>query len=223
MKQVFLHTSGLVFSNVSKVPPQSNERLEFLGDSYLNFAVSNILYRSFPTLPPGDLTALKAVIVSNANLNVWARAYNLQDHLVLGFSMAHLNVPEKAEKLIADLFEAYLGGVITSNPQGQALAEEFLETLLRPMLDQRQALLQSDEKIDKMAVSKLHHLATVHNSKVSFLFKDSGEQGASDRWEAICVWSDTEVGRAKAKNMQEAKHRVAAKILAEYHAESCSE
>src|SRR5436190_720760 len=116
-RQVFAHSSSLIFTGNAVNPPQSNERLEFLGDSYLNFCISNILYREFPTLAPGDLTALRAGIVSNSNLNTWARAYGLQNHLVMGYSMAHLQIPEKAEKLIADVFEAYIGGVMVANPQ----------------------------------------------------------------------------------------------------------
>jgi len=120
IRQVFAHGSSLTFSAHSGLP-QSNERLEFLGDSYINFCVSDILFHEFPTLSPGELTALRAGLVSNANLNIWARAYALQDHLVMGFSMAHLDIPEKAEKLIGDLFEAYVGGVLVSNPDGRIL------------------------------------------------------------------------------------------------------
>jgi dsRNA-specific ribonuclease len=133
--------------------------------------------------------------------------------LILGYSMAHLNVPEKAEKIIADLFEAYLGGLITSHPQGQLITAQLLEGLMRPTLDEYRQLLDSSLKIDKTAVSKLYQLAGIHKKKLEFFFGDSEIQGAPDRWEAICVWGGTEVGRARAKNQQEAKHRVAAKIL----------
>src|SRR5579871_2005984 len=125
-KQVFAHGSSLIFSANSINPPQSNERLEFLGDSFLNFTISSILFHEFPTLTPGELTALRIGIVCNANLNIWARAYNLQNELVMGVSMKHLQIPEKAEKIIADVFEAYIGGIIISNADGRAQVEAFL-------------------------------------------------------------------------------------------------
>ena len=215
-RQVFAHSSSLIFTGNAVNPPQSNERLEFLGDSYLNFCISNILYREFPTLTPGDLTALRAGIVSNSNLNTWARAYGLQNHLVMGYSMAHLQIPEKAEKLIADVFEAYIGGVIVSNPQsGRRLIEELLEALVQPTLEEQKMILDGSVKVDKMAVSKLYEVATIQKKKLEFRFEDSEVNGAEDRWEAICSWSGKEVGRAKARNQQEAKHRVAAIVFQE--------
>ena len=212
-RQVFAHGSSLIFSANAVNPPQSNERLEFLGDSYLNFCISNILFHEFPTLTPGELTALRAGIVCNANLNTWARAYNLQNDLVMGVSMMHLQVPEKAEKTIADVFEAYIGGVIVSNPNGRHLVEEFLERLVQPTLDEHKLILDGSVKVDKMAVSRLYEVATSQKKKLEFRFVDSGLNAASDRWEAICLWNGKEFGRAKARNQQEAKHRVASTVL----------
>jgi dsRNA-specific ribonuclease len=215
-RQVFAHSSSLIFTANAVNPPQSNERLEFLGDSYLNFCISNVLYREFPTMTPGDLTALRAGIVSNSNLNTWARAYGLQNHLVMGYSMAHLQIPEKAEKPIADVFEAYIGGVIVSNPQsGRGLVEEFLEALVQPTLEEQKMILDGTVKVDKMAVGKLYEASTIQKKKLEFRFVDSQVSGAEDRWEAICSWGGKEAGRAKARNQQEAKHRVAAMVLQE--------
>lgn len=133
----------------------------------------------------------------------------------MGYSMAHLQVPEKAEKLIADVFEAYIGGVIVSNPHGRELVEKFLEALIQPVLEEHKLILDGSIKVDKMAVSKLYEVATVQKKKLEFKFADSGNNGGEDRWEAICLWSGQEVGRAKARNQQEAKHRVAAMVLNE--------
>lgn len=213
-RQVFAHSTSITFTAANlHNPPESNERLEFLGDSYLNFCVSNIIFREFPKLSPGELTILKAGLVSNANLNTWARAYKLHEHLVLGYSMAHLQVPEKAEKLIADVFEAYLGGVIVSNPNGRNLVDSFLEALLQPVLDQKRVILTSVSKIDKMSVSRMYEEAQIRGKSVTFRFEDSRIQGAEDRWEAICEWDEKEVGRAKSRNQQDAKQRVSALVL----------
>lgn len=219
-RQVFSHSSSLIFTANEVTPPQSNERLEFLGDSYLNFCVANVLFREFPTLTPGELTALRAGVVSNANLSTWARAYGLQNQLVMGVSMVHLRIPEKAEKIIADVLEAYIGGVIISRPDGRALVEEFLEALVQPTLEEHRMILNGSIKVDKMAVGRLYELATIQKKKVDFRFMDSEVQGAEDRWEAICLWAGKEAGRAKARNQQEAKHRVAAVVLQDLFGEA---
>jgi len=212
-RQVFSHSSSLIFTANAVHPPQSNERLEFLGDSYLNFCIANVLFREFPTLTPGDLTALRAGVVSNANLSTWARAYGLQNQLVMGVSMVHLQIPEKAEKIIADVFEAYIGGVIISRADGRTLVEQFLEAMVQPTLEEHRMILNGSIKVDKAAVGRLYELATIKRKKVEFRFVDSEVAGAEDRWEAICGWAGKEAGRAKARNQQEAKHRVAAIVL----------
>ena len=127
--------------------------------------------------------------------------------------MVHLQIPEKAEKIIADLFEAYIGGVIISRSDGRALVEEFLEAMVKPTLEEHRMILDGTIKVDKAAVGKLYELATIQKKKLEFKFTDSDVQGAEDRWEAICLWAGKEAGRARARNQQEAKHRVAAKVL----------
>jgi dsRNA-specific ribonuclease len=213
-RQVFAHSTSLTFSGSAEDnPPQSNERLEFLGDSYLNYCVSHIIYREFPALTPGELTILRSSLVSNANLCIWARAYGLNNHLVLGYSMAHVGVSDGAEKLVADVFEAYIGGVLISNPRGKDLIEEFLEGLVRPELRRRRDLLVRSSRVDKRAAARLHEKGSMQGRAVNFEFEDSGRHGADDRWEAVCYWDRKEAGRAKGRNMQEAKHLVAAVVL----------
>ena len=214
-RQVFAHATSLTFSGTALDPPQSNERLEFLGDSYLNFCVSNIIFHEFPTFSPGELTALKAGLVSNSNLNVWSRAYGLNNSLVLGYSMAHLQISEKAEKLIADVFEAYIGGVIVSNPQGRQEVEEWLEKLLRPTIEEQRLIVEGISRVDKSAVSKLYQEATARkkNHKLEFKFNELDPEGKENRWECVCEWNGDEKGRATGRNRQEAKHRVASLVL----------
>jgi dsRNA-specific ribonuclease len=213
-RQVFAHSTSLTFSAAGPdTPPQSNERLEFLGDSYLNFSVTNVIFNRFPTLSPGELTIMRATIVSNANLNMWARAYRMHEYLVMGYSMAHIQAAERAEKLIANVFEAYIGGVLVSNPQGRQLIDDFFEALLQPVLNKRKQHLEGVSKIDKMSVSRLYETASMRRKKVEFKFGDSGVHGAEDRWEAICEWDGQVLGRAKARNQQDAKQRVSALVL----------
>jgi dsRNA-specific ribonuclease len=211
--QVFAHSTSLTFSGTASDQPQSNERLEFLGDSYLNFCVAQAIYNAFPTFTPGELSELRSGIVSNANLNFWARAYGLQNHLVLGVSMAPLQIAEKSEKIIADVFEAYIGGVITSNPNGRALAEQFINILVRPTLEQHKAMVDSTVKLDMQAASKLHQFAFQAGRTAQYEFVESGPMGAVDRWEAVCLLDMVEAGRAKGRNHQEAKQRVAGYVL----------
>src|SRR5687767_15413730 len=61
-----------------------NERLEFLGDSVVNCAVAAALYRKFPDLPEGELSRLRASLVSQPSLADVAADYDFGAHLRLG-------------------------------------------------------------------------------------------------------------------------------------------
>ena len=63
---------------------EHNERLEFLGDSVVNCAIALQLYRKFPDLTEGELSRLRASLVSQPSLAAVAEAFDLGHHLRLG-------------------------------------------------------------------------------------------------------------------------------------------
>ena len=65
-------------------PTLDNEKLEFLGDAVLGLLVAQSLYESFPDLEEGDLTRLRAALVSRKHLANVAEMLHLGDHLRLG-------------------------------------------------------------------------------------------------------------------------------------------
>ena len=62
----------------------SNERLEFLGDSVLGFVTAEFLFRQHPDLPEGDLTRIRAALVCEQSLYEVARKLDLGRYLKLG-------------------------------------------------------------------------------------------------------------------------------------------
>ncbi|WP_409969430.1 ribonuclease III [Bengtsoniella intestinalis] len=63
---------------------QSNERLEFLGDSVLGFVTAEFLFQGNPDLPEGDLTRIRAALVCEQSLHEVAQKLELGTHLCLG-------------------------------------------------------------------------------------------------------------------------------------------
>ncbi len=62
----------------------SNERLEFLGDAVLGVVVTDLIYKSFPDLPEGDLARLRASVVNTSALADLGRSIGLGEHIHLG-------------------------------------------------------------------------------------------------------------------------------------------
>lgn len=89
---------------------ESNERLEFLGDSVLGLVVTDHIYRVYPDMREGMLAKVRASIVSSASLAVAARELSLGDSLMLGKGEEQSGGRDKSS-ILADALEAVLGAV----------------------------------------------------------------------------------------------------------------
>lgn len=88
----------------------SNEKLEFLGDSILEFLSSIYIYKNHPNLKEGEMTKVRAQVVCEASLFKVAKAHNFSDFLRLGKSekMSHGNVKPA---ILADSVEAVIAAM----------------------------------------------------------------------------------------------------------------
>lgn len=87
-----------------------NERLEFLGDSLLDCAISRYLYDTFPELPEGDLSRLRANLVNQQTLATLAQQLQLGDCLQLGEGELRSGGGTRPS-ILADALEALFGAV----------------------------------------------------------------------------------------------------------------
>lgn len=87
-----------------------NERLEFLGDSVLNLAVSTLLYDRLRDLPEGDLSRVRANLVKQETLHQLALGLGLPDVIRLGEGEARSG-GHKRPSILADALEAVIGAV----------------------------------------------------------------------------------------------------------------
>ncbi len=86
------------------------ERLEFLGDSVLNLAVSDLLYSRLGTLPEGDLSRVRANLVKQDTLHQLAVDLGLPEVLKLGEGEVRSG-GQKRPSILADALEAIIGAV----------------------------------------------------------------------------------------------------------------
>lgn len=103
-----------------------NERLEFLGDSVLNLAVSGLLFERLPHAPEGDLSRIRANLVKQDSLHRIALKLDLSSALRLGegeLRSGGLNRPS----ILADALEAVLGAVYLD--AGYIVAEALVHRL----------------------------------------------------------------------------------------------
>jgi len=111
---------------------ESNERLEFLGDSILGFLVCERLFHLFPDSLEGDLTRIKSVVVSRETCSRISEQLGLADFLIVGKGLA-LNRPVP-QSLLSDLFESLVAAVYLDG--GLEAVRPLIARWLEPEIDQ---------------------------------------------------------------------------------------
>ena len=106
LHQAFSHSS---YANEKKDPSGSNERLEFLGDSVLSIVVSDFLYKNI-NVAEGELTKLRASLVCEKSLHIFAQQIHLGDYLLLGKGEENTGGRERPS-ILADAFEAVIAAI----------------------------------------------------------------------------------------------------------------
>lgn len=122
--QALVHRSG--------VPPQKrvlvdNERLEFLGDAVMKLTLSQYLYQRFPQYSEGDLTKIRAVLVSDEVLSRLAKGLDLGSMMIFSENEKRSGGAHKTSNL-ANGFEALIGALYLAN--GLPTVQLFLEKVM---------------------------------------------------------------------------------------------
>ena len=133
--QALTHKS---YSNEQADYVPHNERLEFLGDAVIELVISEWVYRSYPDVPEGGLTRIRAEVVSEKGLAVIARNLDLGQGLRLGKGEERSGGRDKAS-LLSDALEALLGAVFVEGGFGVAcqVGERIFSTSVKESAQQR--------------------------------------------------------------------------------------
>lgn len=123
-----IHRSALVYWPTDKSFVFSNERLEFLGDSFINYFVASRAMAAFPKMPEGALSKLRAALVSTENLAEKARRLHLQDLIMFGRGEIVRGGfrDEKRQNILADAFESVTAALLCDG--GETKAWDWLES-----------------------------------------------------------------------------------------------
>ena len=121
LKLALTHRSYLTVTGQG--PRESNERLEFLGDSVLGLVTSEFLYRAHPTEHEGQLTKTKSLLVSKAILSRRALAMGLGQFVLMSHSEVESGGRQRLS-ILADAFEAVVGAIYLD--QGFEPARQFI-------------------------------------------------------------------------------------------------
>ncbi len=129
LRQAIVHRS---FLNEQDDPAlESYDRLEYLGDAFLGWAVAAELYARYPDYDEGELTRARAALVRGATLAEVARSFGLGEYLLLGQGEEASGGRDRSRNLAAAL-EAVLGAVLLD--QGEEEARSLVLRWLGPRI-----------------------------------------------------------------------------------------
>ena len=129
---------------------KNNERLEFLGDSILNFIIAELLFKKFNLLPEGDLSRLRSQLVKSDTLSEIGILLKLGDYLILGEGELKSS-GWRRPSILADSVEAIIGAVFIDG--GISAASDLIVDWFKSRID-----LINPDNIEKDAKSILQEL-----------------------------------------------------------------
>ena len=118
LKKALTHTSYAYEHNI-----ESNEKLEFLGDSILEFVTSDYLFENYKNLREGEMTKVRATVVCEKSLHKVAQKHNFSDFLYLGKSEEKSGGATKPA-ILADSVEAVIAAIYIDG--GLEYAKKFI-------------------------------------------------------------------------------------------------
>ena len=120
----FTHTNA----GAGRITDITYERLEWIGDSYMEIIAALLIGQTFPHHTPGKLSQLRERCVRNLTLSEYATAYSFDKRANLGANFK----PSAKDmiKILGDMFEAYVAAIVLSDPEnGLPRAAEWLKSL----------------------------------------------------------------------------------------------
>ena len=172
---------------------ESNERLEFLGDSVIGFVVADIMYRRYPDFDEGKLTDLRKIVVNMNALSRVATQLGLGEFILLGRGEEAGGGREKTS-ILANALEAVFAAVYLDSDAMSAYA--LVRSLLSESIDEALAALK---QLD--AKSQLQELCSrLDNPVPEYRVTDEGPDHAKTFYAAVYIgndWMGAGSGRSK--------------------------
>ncbi len=187
-----------------------NQRLEFLGDAVLQLVMSEAIYQRHIGRDEGEMTKLRASIVSARALARVARVHRFGSFIIMGRSEDNMGGRDR-ESSLADVVEAMLGAIYLDG--GLQAAAEVTHRLFGDLLREREEAMTdpADELNPKGALQELVQLAT----QTLPVYEITNTEGPDhDRYfNATVSWNGHLVGTGRGRSKRDAESDAAREAL----------
>lgn len=199
IKQAFTHSSYSKEHNLAYA--ECYERLEFLGDAVLKMATTEYLYNKYPDKKEGELTKIRAVIVSDGILHKIAKKIGIEKYIKVGTAESKAQV-YKLESVQACVMEALFGSLYLSSDKN--VLKDFI---IKNLSDLAEELAQNKTVYNAKALLQEYTQSKSQELPVYETISEAGE--AHDKTFTIRVSYKNKVlaeasGKTKKQAQQEA-------------------
>lgn len=185
---------------------ESNERLEFLGDSILSFVVSDFLYKKYSEFDEGTLTSLRSLLVNTKSLAAEASKLNFGKFFKLSKGEEESKGREN-QTLLANSFEAFIGALFLD--QGLEAAYSFVS---ETVLAKTETILQKKTFKDPKSLLQESVQAQKQKSPTYKVLEEKGPSHAKIFLVGVYV-NGVLLGQGNGRSKQEAEENAAIKAL----------
>nr|WP_305036291.1 ribonuclease III [Lysinibacillus sp. SGAir0095] len=192
-----------------------NERLEFLGDAVLELSVSKYLFERYPHMSEGELTKLRASIVCEPSLVIFANELNFGKYVLLGKG-EELTGGRERPALLADVFESFIGALYLD--QGLENVVEFLERIVFPKVEVGAFSHVMDFKSQLQEMVQQSNNGTLHYEIV-----DEKGPAHNRTFVSRVLLNDKELGIGRGKSKKEAEQQAAQNAMVTLNQSSIKE
>ena len=180
---------------------KDNERLEFLGDAVLELSVSQYLFQKFTSMSEGELTKLRAAIVCEPSLVLFANELNFGKYVLLGKGEEVTGGRERPA-LLADVFESFIGALYLD--QGLQPVVAFLEQVVFPKIEVGAFSHVMDYKSQLQEMVQQMNNGSLHYE----IIEEKGPAHNRTFVSSVRLGND-ELGEGKGKSKKEAEQKAA--------------
>lgn len=201
--QAFTHRSYL---NEAKEKLESNERLEFLGDSIISFVVSEYLFTEYPDFDEGTLTNVRSMLVNTRTLALVAKELEFGKLLKLSKGEEETKGRENIS-LLADCLEAFIGALFLD--KGIKEAGNFIHKVL---LSKTKNFVEKKTFKDSKSLLQEIIQAKKQKSPIYSVVKEEGPPHKKIFTVSVNI-GNVLLGKGKGKSKQEAEKNAAQEAL----------
>jgi ribonuclease-3 len=204
LEQALTHRS---YSHVTaQTRNDSNERMEFLGDSVLGLSVSQFLYLRFRERSEGTLSKMKSLLVSRKVLSAVSRDLGVGEYLLLSGEESEMGGRDRTS-ILADSYEGIIGAIYLD--QGYRAANQFVS---RTLLARITEILKDEEHTNYKSLLQEHVQSKRLSHPVYRVRREEGPEHEKEFAVDVVVRGDV-WGSGRGKSKKEAEQLAARAAL----------